>query len=593
MALSYQSRFNLSELPLAKSQRSDIDSLLARYKKNGGYDALRKSMWKSMNTDSYIEELTKSIEEVAELEIEKNPALLGRKRETAATLIQGALERSGVFAKELARIDEQLSPSLPDVLLQLRRLRADDVGEAKAHEEEVRGSKTDDQYEAETDARANDRQARRDKLDQVTRETAALKMKIRMMEEKKAKEEQARKAEEERKRVEAQKEARRVERKKRKEEEEARELERIKLRDERARLREEERKQREVEYEKERLERERRRKERVSREGSRDTRRDSVDPRKEPLTEKDLEAAALESLLNEGKEHAKRSSVRKEYDYDRDERKSRKRDRSADSPRREERRSRSRDRKSRTHDTPMIDAGPEIEEGEAETTPSPVVQRATRRPRSASPLGIDRYVPGGGTHRSLKERERDRAAKPERERERSPERTKTAVEQRYESYKGSTARKVDGYAGKETETRERRRDSYREPEKERPRERERDRDRDRDERDKDRDRRRSRSPRRRDERDDRRSEYRDDRRDRDRDREKDRDRDRDRDYDRRDKDRDRELSRRHHDGYKPSSHRESRDEYRSRDDRDRSDRYRESSRRDRSREKDDRHSSKR
>jgi len=59
-------RFKISELPLVKEQRSTIDVLLNKFKKQGGYDALRKQVWAAYNTSEAKLGLTQSISAVAE-----------------------------------------------------------------------------------------------------------------------------------------------------------------------------------------------------------------------------------------------------------------------------------------------------------------------------------------------------------------------------------------------------------------------------------------------------------------------------------------------------------------------------------------------
>ena len=449
---SLRTRFKISELPLVKEQRSAIDSLLLKFKKQGGYDSLRRQVWASYDTSEAKLALTEQIHSVAEEQIENDPSLLGRERGKAATLIQGALDRSGVYQDVESRIDAEVAKHLDAVIGAVREIRAQDVGEEQAGQEEMKGGKTDDEYRAETDARVEERAKNRSRMEELARQTAELKAKIRASEFKKMKEEQAKKEEEERLRLEKEAEVRREERRKRREEEDRREAERIKARDERAKKREDERKAREEEYEKERQDR-RKRREQEEREHRSSSRRESVVEEKKDVEEKDLEATALELLLSEGKQLADKSKERPAYDFD----KSRRRDRSKES-RQLERRSRSRDRKA-DRDTKRSsivvreirrssvfekekskEESPDREEGEARSRKSsrspskpglerketglerkePGLERKDlrdRRPRSASPLGIDRYVPGGGMHRSEEERKRDQERRREREQE--------------------------------------------------------------------------------------------------------------------------------------------------------------------------------
>ncbi|RMZ84449.1 hypothetical protein DV738_g814, partial [Chaetothyriales sp. CBS 135597] len=294
---SLRPRFKLSELPLVKEQRVAVDSLLLKFKKQGGYDALRKDVWKSFINSDAKTALTDQIYTVAEAEIDKNPSLLSRERGKAATLIQGALDRSGIYQDVESMIDTEMAKHLDTVLSAVRDIRKTEVGEARAAEEEQRGSKTDEQYRAETEARAEERSKNRARMEELARQTAELKRKIALTEEKKRREEQAKREEEERKRREKEDEERRERRRKRQEEEDRREAERIKARDERARKREEEKKARRRD---------------PSRQPSR--RRESVATKDKELDDKDLEAAALEMLLNESKKMVDKSRTRSELD---------------------------------------------------------------------------------------------------------------------------------------------------------------------------------------------------------------------------------------------------------------------------------------
>ncbi|RMD40579.1 hypothetical protein DV735_g4544, partial [Chaetothyriales sp. CBS 134920] len=314
---SLRPRFKLSELPLVKEQRVAVDSLLLKFKKQGGYDALRKDVWKSFINSDAKTALTDQIYAVAEAEIDKNPSLLSRERGKAATLIQGALDRSDIYQDVESMIDTEISKHLDTVLGAVRDIRKADVGEARALEEEERGSKTDEQYRAETEARAEERSKNRARMEELARQTAELKRKIALTEEKKRREEQAKRDEEERKRREKEDEERRERRRKRQEEEDKREAERIKARDERARKREEEKKARRREYEQRDRDRDRDRgRDRDHRNPSRQAsrRRESVATKDKELDDKDLEAAALEMLLNESKKMADKSRTRSELD---------------------------------------------------------------------------------------------------------------------------------------------------------------------------------------------------------------------------------------------------------------------------------------
>ena len=465
---SLRPRFKISDLPLIKDQRTTIDALLLKFKKQGGYDSLRKQVWASYNTSDAKLALTGQIHAIAEQEIEKDPQLLGRERGKAATLIQGAVDRSGIYADVESRIDQEIARHLGTVLDSVRDIRREDVGIETAGEEEQRGSKTDEQYSQETQNRASERERNRSRMEQLLRETAELKAKIKAQEEKKRKEEEAKREEEDKKRRDAEAEERRLAREKRRKEEEEREAERIKARDERHKKREEERRERHARYEKER-DRERDDRRDYGRDRSRDrdrdrerrrstNRRDSIAVESTPAPakdvvqtdEKDLEAAALELLLSESKQMAEKAKERPAYDFDKSElhdslRKhastsdrystTRRRDKSRDSYRR---RSRSRDNRRSSiqekekdrADTPR-DRRSSIQEKEKERPDTPRDRRSSIQEKEVSATPHARRS-------SILEKEKD---KPDAPRAKSPSKDREEGEAR--SQHGSPSPNLD------------------------------------------------------------------------------------------------------------------------------------------------------
>ena len=197
---SQRPRFTISELPLVREQRSTIDNLLLRFKKQGGYDTLRKQVWSAYANQDTKDALSEAIREVADIEIDKNPSLLARDRSKAATLMQGAVDRSTVYSDIEAQIDAEIAKHLNVVLESVRDIRTEDIGSTKATEEAQKGSKTDDQYAAETQERGAARDARRTRLEQIAKEKSALLAKMRALEEKNARAVASAKAEAEKKR---------------------------------------------------------------------------------------------------------------------------------------------------------------------------------------------------------------------------------------------------------------------------------------------------------------------------------------------------------------------------------------------------------
>lgn len=532
-------RFKLSELPVARDKRVIIDNLNYAFKKKGGFDSLRKKIWAEFASSDGKENLTSRINEAAEAEIDRDPKLLSRERGTAATLIEGAVDRRGVYKDVESEIDQLLATHVASYLETLQSIRRAEVGEEQAAEEERIGSKTDEDYAHEFEAKAAEREKNRVKLAELDRQMEEMKRKLMEAEEKKRREAQKKKEEEDRKIREAEEERRKIERERRREEERKYEEQREKEREERRRRRKEEEAAREEEYRRRRAERDRDRERERERDRDRTRGRDYRDssyrssrysedrkgsnaatPKDKgtsdgtPLDEKALDDIALELLLNESKALADKSRPKHEFDFEKAEaiessgRKSamverlRRADRSRerDSKRRdlhgewrERRRSRSRSRdrhrSSRADDDRRADieslkqkerqerekeakaylkgesqadaasaAGSHAsqsktrEEGEYPQEPkSPTSShrksvrdddkdkrqssyrerdekegyKRSRILRSASPFNIDRYVPGGGVHRSSRqtegdttERDKERPKYHERDRER-------------------------------------------------------------------------------------------------------------------------------------------------------------------------------
>src|SRR5208282_4271099 len=98
----------------------------------------------------YEAQFTKSILEVAEAELEENAAnLLGLDRSKAALLIQGAVDRTGIYQTAEAQIDKLIHDHVETIERGIRAIRKEDIGEDAAAAEELKGSKTDEQYAEE------------------------------------------------------------------------------------------------------------------------------------------------------------------------------------------------------------------------------------------------------------------------------------------------------------------------------------------------------------------------------------------------------------------------------------------------------------
>ncbi|KAI8240636.1 Reticulocyte-binding protein 2-like protein a [Colletotrichum sp. SAR 10_99] len=159
-------KYKASDLPLPSATRAAIDSLAHSFKKKGGYDAIRKEVWDKFAASDYEEQVTKAILEVAEHEVQRNPhQLLTLDRGKAAALIDGALERSGVYQKA-----EQVITQLIDkkaIEERMRQLRRADIGEEEATAEQQRGAKTDEEYHADTMGRRAERERREEETEKA------------------------------------------------------------------------------------------------------------------------------------------------------------------------------------------------------------------------------------------------------------------------------------------------------------------------------------------------------------------------------------------------------------------------------------------
>ncbi|EAW22650.1 BOD1/SHG1 domain-containing protein [Aspergillus fischeri NRRL 181] len=341
-------KFKTEELPLTAAQHTAIEDLLHAFKKKGGFDNVRKKIWAEFHDGEARAEFTKLLIELAESEIEREPELLSRERGKAATLIEGAVDRSDVYKKAEKLIDALASNHLQFILDSVRDIRRQQVGDELAAKEEQAGNKTDEDFAAQIRAKREIRE----------REWQEMVRKQRELEEQEAR----RKAEEERKKREIERQKEEEERARRKEREEQRRAERERQREEERRLEEQREMERQERYERRRREereryrdwdrsrdRDRSRTRDRDRDRDRDRERDCDRPRsigyrspryrdsrreksatpKEPtqappppppppvaVDDKSLEEAALQLLLKEGEELAAKARQKPEFDFE-------------------------------------------------------------------------------------------------------------------------------------------------------------------------------------------------------------------------------------------------------------------------------------
>ncbi|MCJ1401011.1 hypothetical protein MMC11_004223 [Xylographa trunciseda] len=345
--LPQRKKIRTSDLPLNAAQRSSIDSLLHTIKKKGEFDSLRKRVWSQYAESDAKTAFTTSLTELAETEIDREPSLLSRDRGKAATLIEGAVDRSTIYKTVEANIDALIAEHISKVELAAREIRKLEVGEDGAAEEEKRGNKTEEEYAREVarkrdlrerTRRQEESKRRREEEKEKLREEERLKKleldKLRSVDERRRQEEakaEKRKLEREAERVAEQKaeeerEAERQERyERRRKEEEEQEKERIKERERlRSRSRDRDR-DRDRDRERDRDRRRSRRSEidevpwggddsHLRRSPSRSRERETSVAHVPAVDERALEEAALELLLREGRELASKSAPRTEVE---------------------------------------------------------------------------------------------------------------------------------------------------------------------------------------------------------------------------------------------------------------------------------------
>ncbi|KAI4092585.1 MAG: hypothetical protein LQ344_003431 [Seirophora lacunosa] len=154
-------RFRTSELPLNATQRSTIDGLLHTVKKKGHWDRLRKEVWSQFESSDAKASFNDRLNELADAEIDRDPSLLSRDRGKAATLMQGAVDRSDIYKSVELSLDRLISKHLDHILAAGREIRKAEIGEEAAAEEEKRGNIPDETYAKDAAARRDARERQR------------------------------------------------------------------------------------------------------------------------------------------------------------------------------------------------------------------------------------------------------------------------------------------------------------------------------------------------------------------------------------------------------------------------------------------------
>ncbi|KAF5133148.1 hypothetical protein E5D57_003770 [Metarhizium anisopliae] len=137
-------KFKASDLPLSSATRAAIESLKHSFKKGGAYDSIRKQVWDKFGASDCETIVKQAILEVAEKEVDRNPQqLLTLDPRKASALIDGALERSGVYQKAEGVIAKLID--VDAIEERIREIRRAEIGEEAAESERIRGAKTDEE----------------------------------------------------------------------------------------------------------------------------------------------------------------------------------------------------------------------------------------------------------------------------------------------------------------------------------------------------------------------------------------------------------------------------------------------------------------
>ncbi|RMJ24678.1 arginine rich protein [Aspergillus sp. HF37] len=323
-------KFKLDELPLTPAQHTSIQSLLHSFKKKGGFDSVRSGTWKEFDNGEHKTDFLKSLTEMADQEIDREPELLSRERRKAATLIEGALDRNDIYKSVEKAVDALASKHLDTILSTVRDIRRQEVGEEVVAQEERSGNKTDEEYEAYVKTKREEREKAHQEAVRKQKEIEEEQERIRAEEKRKRDEEAiARRKERE--------ERRRAEDERIREEQRLMDEQRERERQERYERRRREERERYRDWEDKDRNRSRTRDRDRYRDRSptyrsdrglspryRDSRRDKSPTPKDPTPapppppadDKSLEEAALQLLLREGEELAAKARQKPEFDFE-------------------------------------------------------------------------------------------------------------------------------------------------------------------------------------------------------------------------------------------------------------------------------------
>ncbi|KAL4738020.1 complex proteins associated with Set1p component shg1-domain-containing protein [Aspergillus similis] len=341
-------KFKTEELPLTAAQHKAIEDLLHSFKKKGGFDHIRKKIWSEFHDGEGKAEFTRRLTEIAESEIEREPQLLSREQGKAATLIEGAVDRSDIYKTVEKTLDTLAAQHLSAIFESIQEIRRQEVGDEQATREFIAGNRTDEEYALLVKAKRDEREKIWQEEERKRREAEEAEARRKEEEDRKQREIQRQKDDEERARRREREEQRRAEQRALDEQREKERQERYerRRREDRERYRDWGYRDRDRSRTRDRdLERDRdRERDREYRYRDRDRDRSpgyrserGLSPRRKdsqaektpvskeptppppppaPVDEKTLEETALQLLLKEGEELAAKARQKPEFDFE-------------------------------------------------------------------------------------------------------------------------------------------------------------------------------------------------------------------------------------------------------------------------------------
>ncbi|KAL4754940.1 complex proteins associated with Set1p component shg1-domain-containing protein [Aspergillus terricola var. indicus] len=204
-------KFKTEELPLTAAQHKAIEDLLHSFKKKGGFDHIRKKVWSEFHDGEGKEEFTRRLTEIAESEIEREPQLLSREQGKAATLIEGAVDRSDIYKTVEKTLDALAAQHLSAIFESIQEIRRQEVGDEQATREFIAGNRTDEEYALLVKAKRDEREKIWQEEERKRREAEEAEARRKEEEDRKQREIQRQKDDEERARRREREEQRRAE----------------------------------------------------------------------------------------------------------------------------------------------------------------------------------------------------------------------------------------------------------------------------------------------------------------------------------------------------------------------------------------------